>query len=33
MAFKEYKELNLSEIAKEILKDWDSNQSFEKVLV
>ena len=30
MAFKEYKELNLSEIAKEILKDWDSNQSFEK---
>jgi len=30
MAFKEYKGLDLSKIAKEILKDWDSNQSFEK---
>jgi len=30
MPFKEYKSLNLSQIAKEILKDWDSNQSFEK---
>ena len=30
MAFKEYKGLELSKIAKEILKDWDSNQSFEK---
>ena len=30
MPFKEYKSLNLSKIAKEILKDWDSNQSFEK---
>ena len=30
MAFKEYNRLNLSKIAKEILKDWDSNKSFEK---
>ncbi len=30
MAFKEYKGLDLSKIAKEVLKDWDSNQSFEK---
>ncbi|MEE3034548.1 MAG: isoleucine--tRNA ligase [Bacteroidota bacterium] len=30
MSFKEYKSLNLSQIAKEILKNWDSNQSFEK---
>ena len=30
MAFKEYKRLNLSKIAKEVLKDWDSNKSFEK---
>jgi len=33
MPFKEYKSLNLSQIAKEILKDWDSNQSFEKSIV
>ena len=32
MAFKEYKRLNLSKIAKEVLKDWDSNKSFEKRL-
>ena len=33
MAFKEYKSLNLSQIAKEILKDWGSNQSFEKSII
>ena len=33
MAFKEYKSLNLSQIAKEILKDWESNQSFEKSII
>ena len=30
MAFKEYNRLNLSKIAKEVLKDWDSNKSFKK---
>jgi len=33
MAFKEYQSLNLSQIAKEILKDWSSNQSFEKSII
>ena len=30
MAFKEYKRLNLSQIAKEVLTDWESNHSFKK---
>ena len=33
MAFKEYQSLNLAQIAKEILKDWSSNQSFEKSII
>lgn len=30
MAFKEYTGLDLSKVAKEVLKDWDSNESFKK---
>jgi isoleucyl-tRNA synthetase len=30
MAFKEYKGLNLSQVADEILIDWEKNNSFEK---
>ncbi len=32
MKFKEYKELNLSSIADEVLSQWDANQTFEKSL-
>ena len=28
MAFKEYTGLDLSKVAKGVLKDWDSNKSF-----
>ena len=30
MAFKEYKSLNLSKVADEVLGDWEKNNSFEK---
>ena len=30
MAFKEYKGLNLSQVADEVLAEWEKNRSFEK---
>ncbi len=30
MAFKEYKGLDLSKVADEVLSDWEKNKSFEK---
>ena len=30
MAFKEYNGLNLSQVADEVLADWEKNRSFEK---
>ena len=30
MAFKEYKGLNLSQVADEVLVDWEKNNSFQK---
>ena len=30
MAFKEYNGLNLSQVANEVLADWEKNRSFEK---
>ena len=33
MAFKEYKGLDLSKVADEVLGDWEKNKSFEKSIM
>ena len=33
MAFKEYTGLNLSQIADEVLSEWDKNESFNKSII